>query len=211
MKSQSILFNLYKSFWDVREVLTQAPALTMDLSGKTVGNIDVLRAEAEVYSLVSYLLSVSDVRNVSVEDILKIIQHTYNSQPFWKDLLLNYVDFVNQKEAEEIQREGLRLRKQACDVLNEIRQEEYQRKMLVKVYADKIKKEKFPVDAERLMASYFTMYRHDSKKAWETLISNPGYFSPIITTDRNGHAVLTPIQAKEVNKKLAKFLKGLRV
>lgn len=211
MISKQHLFNLYKKFFEQRNVLEGAPRLTMDMDTLTPTEIDFQLAEAEVAALVSYLLGVPDVRQMEVKEIVSIINKGYADQPFWKDLLLSHLDFVNEKNAEKLRLKADELQKEAYRVYNEVRQEEHRRRTLVKTYADVIHKENFAIDAERLMTSYFSMYRKDSKKAWETLTTNPGYFSPIITTDTNGHTILTPEEALAENKKIAKFLKSLRV
>lgn len=211
MTSKQLIFNLYRNFFEQRAVLGEAPALTMNIDELTENDFDFRLAEKEVGALVSYLLGVQNVHAITVSDMIRIIKNGYEDQPFWRNLLLDYVQFVNQKEAEEIAEKGRELRKEAYQVLNEIRQEEHRRKVLVKTYAEQIQKERFSIDAERLISSYFNMYRKDSQKAWETLITNPAYFAPIITTDQNGHTILTPEEAVAENKKIAKFLKSLRV
>lgn len=211
MTSKQLLFNLYKKFFEQRSVLDGAPVLSMNANELTIEDFDFRLAEKEMSALVSYLLSVKDVGEMTVSDMLRIIKKGYEDQPFWKNLLIDYVQVVNQKEAERLVQEGRELKNKACQVLDEIRQEEYRRKMLVKTYAEQIQKQHFSINAERLMTSYFSMYRKNPQKAWETLITNPGYFSPIITTDQNGNTILTPEEAITENRKIAQFLKSLRV
>ena len=55
------------------------------------------------------------------------------------------------------------------------------------------------------------MYRQDAKKAYDTLITNPAYFSPIIATDADGSPLLTPAEATAENQRIAKFLKTLKI
>ena len=101
-----------------------------------------------------------------------------------------------------------RYNKQRCGF---IAKEEHRQKELIKQFGDQVAKEGFHIDAYRLIKTYFSMYRQDPKKAYETLISNPAYFSHIITTDKDDNILLTPTEAIEENKKLASFLKKLKI
>ena len=81
---------------------------------------------------------------------------------------------------------------------------------IINHFAAKITAAKFHVDGAALIRNYLKMTQKDAKKAWEVLITNPAYFSPIKTTDAQGKTILNPTQATEENQKLAKFLKGLK-
>ena len=54
------------------------------------------------------------------------------------------------------------------------------------------------------------MKKQDAKQAWEVLTTNPAFFSPIIVKDAMGGVVVSKEDAINENKKLAKFLKGLK-
>ena len=55
------------------------------------------------------------------------------------------------------------------------------------------------------------MRRQDAKQAWAVLTTNPAFFSPINVKDEMGVVRLSKEAAIDENKKLAKFLKGLKV
>ena len=97
------------------------------------------------------------------------------------------------------------------EVLQQIQQQEADEKATILAYATPVKEQGFAIDAQRMMQNYFNMCRKDQKKAWEILITNPAWFSPIITTNKDGDVVLTPQQAIEENQKIGKFLKKLSI
>ncbi len=78
-----------------------------------------------------------------------------------------------------------------------------------------IQRKGFPVNATKLVNNYFTLAKKDPEKAYQTLITNPLYFSPI-QMDRLpkkffGLIPPGPKEARAVNKRLATFLKHLKV
>ena len=50
----------------------------------------------------------------------------------------------------------------------------------------------------------------DSDKAWNTLIANPAFFSPIIVEDNEGKRILSVDDAKKINKKMGSFIKKMK-
>ena len=50
----------------------------------------------------------------------------------------------------------------------------------------------------------------DAKKAWDVLIENPAFFSPIIVEDENGKRILSIADAKDINKKIGAFAKKIK-
>ena len=77
-----------------------------------------------------------------------------------------------------------------------------------------IERKRFPVDAKKLITNYFNLARKDPDKAYETLITNPLFFSPIQLErmPRKFFGLVKP-SAKDaiaVNKQLASFLKHLK-
>lgn len=211
MSADMMIIELYKKLYAQRTVLSEAPQLTIDLDTTAPTQETLPLLARQVQAVVSYLLGVSDVTAYETANILNIISSAYSNQPFWKDILLDYVDYSIQTKREECQKEALDLHQQARQGMQVILDEEAKRKKLVRTFAEKIEKEHFAINAQKLMENYFTMYRQDAKKAWETLTTNPGFLSPIITTDRSGRTVLSPKEAVEENKKIAKFLKSLKV
>ena len=211
MTAREQLFALYTKCFEQRAVLTEAPPLTITITDFTIDNFDETLAQTEISKLMSYLLSVRNAATIPVKEALNIVEKTYSSQPFWKNLILDYLEYRVQKEAESLAEKAEIARKEAAEVLRQIREREAHQRAMIKAYADPLKEQKFAIDAQRLILNYMNMSRKDAKRAWEELTTNPGYFSPIITTDKEGNTVLTPDQARAENKKIAKFLKGLSV
>lgn len=211
MAASDILFNLYSRLYSQRAVLTAAPPLSVDIGQYTMKSFPISLVEKEAGAIVSYLCGVRNVDESEVKDIVKIVKDTYGNQPFWKDIILDYLEYKLKVQQENIYKKNVELLKETNRVLNEIRQEENRRKELVRKFGDVIKKEKFHIDCYRLMQTYFTMYRQDAKVAYDTLITNPAYFSPIITVDPNGNQLLTPAEAIVENQRVAAFLKTLKI
>ncbi len=211
MASKEILYTLYRKLYEQRAVLTAAPKLTVEINEYSAETYPEPLVEKECTAIVSYLCGVTDINDIAVNDVLKIVKRNYEDQPFWKNIILDFLEYKLRQQQEDQYKKNVELLKESTRVLNEIRQEEHRRKSLVKAFGDKIQAAGFRVDGYKLMMRYFSMYRKDSKKAYDTLITNPGYFSPIVTVDSSGNLMLTPKEAVEENKKLAKFLKGLKI
>ena len=78
-----------------------------------------------------------------------------------------------------------------------------------------VKRKHFPVDAKKLVNNYFSLAKRDPDKAYETLITNPLFFSPIILErmPKKFFGLIKP-SAKDamiVNKQMASFFKSLKV
>ena len=104
------LKQIYTKFYDQREVLTEAPALSQD---PTNSSFDEEKADKELANLISYLMGVADIQKESFERIVEIIQEHYDDQPEWKELLVEYFQYTTQKEEEN-------LKKQEDDLIKEI-------------------------------------------------------------------------------------------
>ena len=211
MSAKDKLFTIYQTLYAQRNVLTQAPALTVDISMFSANTMDYHTIRKETAAIVSYLMGVKDIDKVNVKNALVSIEKNYSTQPFWKNLILDYLSFANEEEAEQLFEKAQKAREKALDILHQIQQQEANEKATIKAYAAPLKEQGFAIDGERMMKNYLNMCRKDPKKAWDILIDNPAWFSPIITHNKNGEAILTPTQAIEENKKIGKFLKKLSI
>ena len=211
MTAREQLFSVYKKCYEQRAVLTEAPQMTIDIAGLTPENYDEKAVRSQTSKVISYLLNVRNVDKLSIQEAVSIVDKTYSEQPFWKNLILDYLSFLVQEEAEQLSRKAEMARQEARTILYEIKKREAEQKLMIKTYAEPLKEQKFAIDAVRLITNYLNMVRKDSKKAWDVLTTNPGYFSPIIAVDNDGKVILTPEQAKSENKKIAGFLKKLSV
>lgn len=211
MTAREQLFALYKKCYEQRSVLTDATPLTIDVTSLNADSFDYQGAKSEIEKVMQYLLSVRNIQKISIPEALVIVERTYNNQPFWKNLILDYLSFTVQERSEKFTQNAASARQRAEEVLDKIKSKEAEQKAIIAAYSAPLKEQNFAIDGVRLISNYLNMSRKDPKKAWDVLISNPGYFSPIITTDKEGKTILTPEQAKTENKKIAKFLKGLSV
>lgn len=211
MKPNQLLHAIYTKLWEQRAVLTEFPPLTIDITQTTPETMNYNQAKDETGHIVSHLLAVKNVQETPLKDALKTATTVYQNQAFWKGIILDYLTFLNAETTEQIKQQGEEARQQVVEALNQINTYEEQQTHIVKTYAESVKKAGFPVNAEQMIRNYLKMHQQDANKAWQTLITNPAYFSPIITTDENGNTTLTPQQATDYNKKLGVFLKKLSV
>ena len=211
MSAKDKLFTIYQTLYAQRTILTEAPALTVDISAFSANTMDYPKVRKEVASIISYLMGVKDIDKVEVKNALMSVKKNYANQPFWKNLILDYLSFANEEEAEQLAIQAQQAREKALEILQQIQQQEANEKATILAYATPVKEQGFAINAEKMMQNYFNMCRKDQKKAWEILITNPAWFSPIITTNKEGDIVLTPQQAIEENKKIGKFLKKLSI
>ena len=211
MSAKEQLYTIYKKIYAQRSVLADFGTVTVDLSNETPDTMNYAHIRNEASAIISRLLAVKDINKVTMPDAIKMTEKIYGNQPFWKELIIQWLSFANTEEAEQIQQRATKARKHAEDVLRQIQEAEAQEKATIKAYAEPLRKNKFAIDGEKMMQNYLNMCRKDPKKAWEILISNPGWFSPIITHNKDGEELMTPAQAIEENKKIGKFLKGLSI
>lgn len=209
MTENQQLISLYKKLFDQKAILTKAPALTLDPTNATEQTFPTVQALTEIEQIIAYLLGLKSMHQVSLEQALSICQKAYATQPYWKDVILDYLDYKNDQEEAALKVEGQKIAQQGKDILEEIQQHETEFQSTVQSYAAQVEKANFPVDAKKLIRNYLNMASYDPEKAYKTLTENPAYFSPIKTQDKNGKQLLSAEQAKEQNKKLAHFLSKL--
>lgn len=211
MSAKDKLFTIYQTLYAQRSVLTQAPALTVDITQFSANTMDYKTIRQETAAVISYLMGVRNIDKVDVRNALMSVEKNYTNQPFWKNLILEYLAFANEEEAEQLLKKTQKAREDALNILQQIQQQEANEKATIIAYAKPLKEQGFAIDGEKMMKNYLNMCRKDAKKAWDILISNPAWFSPIITHNSNGDLVLTPTQAIEENKKIGHFLKKLSI
>ncbi|MGN0919651.1 MAG: hypothetical protein ACI4OR_02700 [Alphaproteobacteria bacterium] len=94
------LKQIYTKFYNLRDVLNEAPALSQD---PVSASFDPKIADTELAKVISYLIGVPDIQKESFERAIEIIETYYETQPEWQALLVEYFDYENQKEKEELQ------------------------------------------------------------------------------------------------------------
>ena len=100
------------------------------------------------------------------------------------------------------------------EIINDIREMEEEEREMKESFITAIERKNFPVDARKLINNYFTLAKKDPDKAYDTLITNPLFFSPIqmerMPKKFFGLVKPSPKDAIAVNKRLASFLKNLK-
>lgn len=130
-------------------------------------------------------------------------------------IILGYLMILADMQMIQQKLEMKEIKEEEEDVINEIREIEEEEKEMKQDFIKAIQRKNFPVDAERLINNYFNLAKKDSEKAYHTLITNPLFFSPIqmekMPRKFFGLVKAGPKDALAVNKRLASFLKNLKV
>ena len=204
------IIQLYQRFYAQKNMLGERPPLTIDVNKIGAAEFPTDQAMAEMTAAAAYLMGRSTLQNVSFKEQVQIVRDAYGDQPFWQQLLFDYLDLTLVVEEARLKRESEELHDKTEELLFELKVRENHVEDIISHFADKIQSADFHVDAKNLLRNYFKMARRDAKEAWEMLIKNPAYFSPIVARDDNGKEVLSPAHATAENIRLAHFLKGLK-
>ncbi|MDD3669013.1 MAG: hypothetical protein PHX68_01825 [Alphaproteobacteria bacterium] len=202
---------VYRAFYEQRSLLAGAPPLTIPADGVAPADFPDAQARRELGAVAAYLLGVPNIENAPFNRLLSLVQSGYGDQPFWRGLILDYLDCVLRDKRDELRREGAAARVRIAESLARVRAADREQKMLVDAFAGRIAEQHFPINAKKLVRNYFRMARAHPDEAWAVLTANPGQFSPIQTRDKSGAVVLTPEQAVDANKKIAGFVKKMRL
>ena len=123
------------------------------------------------------------------------------------DIMLD-IDILREKMKQAV------IRKRAKQLINDITASKERVDALKQRFVSAIERKKFPVDAKKLIDNYFTLAKKDPEQAYQTLITNPLYFSPIqlelMPKKLFGLSKPSAQDAMAVNKQLASFLKRLK-
>ena len=205
--------NIYQEFFKNKELLGDAGVLLSVapewILAEEGWGPQTRLADENLLNLFSKLSGGLDFKNVECKKIIDQVNMGYKDQPYWRELLFDYIEYWLIKEEKEILEEEKNLLNEVKSTLKDVMIMEAQEKKVIQSFASKIKKAGFKVDAERLVANYFKMMQQNKEEAWSVLTSNPAMFSPTIVKDEKGVVRLTPDQAREENSRLAKFLKRL--
>lgn len=102
MSSKELIFKLYKKFYEQRSVLNGAPTLSLDIEHQNIETFDENIADNELTALVSYMMGTKDVKQLSWNEALVLVEKYYENQPQWQRLLLDYFSYTLEKEKENI-------------------------------------------------------------------------------------------------------------
>ena len=205
------LIEIYKKLYQYRDMLRGGPSLTLDVSAMDEDKQaeSFRKMNSELTLTISYLLGLKEDQ-MSVQTMLDSLLKHYKNDDFWRRVILDYIEVQQEKDEEDIAIEKREVKKKGKSLQEKIRAFQKQRKELIKRFSAEIENEKFPVNAQRLFKNYLHMADLDAEKAWDTLIVNPAFFSPIVVEDKEGNRILSVDDAKKVNKKMGSFIKKMK-
>lgn len=216
MNLKKMFLNVYEPFFQNKDLLGEGSAfLTVEPEAvlNEEGEMGPLKnlAEEQLIKVINLFLGGRDVAKENECRMAEYVIAQYKDQEYWRDLILDFLEYRLEKEHFELLEEQKSLLAQTKETLKEILFIEAQEKKVIQSFADRVKKEGFKVNAEKLIANYLKMCKQDKEEAWRILITNPALFSPIIVTNEKGKVCLSPKAAQKENERLAQFLKQLRL
>lgn len=208
---QQRLINIYKQLYQYRDMLKGSPALTFDVDAMTSDSIansfDAIKTQ--IVPVIAYLLGLRGT-DLPVATMIDQLNRHYKKDDFWRNLLLNYIELCQEEDEEKLAEQQQQIQSQGLSLYEKLRNFQRRRKEIIDSFASKMAPENFPVNAERLFRNYLNMADLDAQKAWNVLIENPAFFSPIIVEDENGKRILSIADAKDINKKIGAFVKKIK-
>ncbi len=208
---QQRLINIYKQLYQYRDMLKGSPALTFDvdaMTGDSIANsFDAIKTQ--IVPVIAYLLGLRGTE-LPVATMIDQLNRHYKKDDFWRNLLLNYIELCQEEDEEKLAEQQQQIQSQGLSLYEKLRNFQRRRKEIIDSFASKMAPENFPVNAERLFRNYLNMADLDAQKAWDVLIENPAFFSPIIVEDENGKRILSIADAKDINKKIGAFVKKIK-
>ena len=208
---QQRLVDIYKKLYQYRDMLKNGPTLTFDIDTMSEEEVESSyhQINGQLTECVSYLLGMQG-QALSVEGMLDSLIKHYTEDDFWRRLLLDYIEVRQEEDEEDVAKQKQEVKEQGTALYEKIRAYQKQRKDLIRRFSSEIEPQKFPINAERMFKNYLRMADLDQKKAWDVLISNPAFFSPIIVEDKDGNRILSVSDAKDINKKIGAFIKKMK-
>lgn len=151
-------------------------------------------------------------KNPSDEQILNFAEKTTDEN--LQATLISYVETLIELDGCEIAYNMRKAKAEKRKIERKIIQEHNERKERMQKYIALIEKEKFPIDAERLVNNFFKTIRKDAEGAKKILETNPATFAPIeiekIKPRFFGMIKAKPEDGIKVNKEIGKFFKKLK-
>ena len=209
MELKELFYSIHKRCYEQRANLTQAGPITINTSLFTPDTLDVIEAEKEINAVMSYLMS-KDIQALSPTAIVETIKKVYMNQPFWKELLLDYLTWITTIKASKLEYQLKTIYNDISGSLQKINTILLQKQVVINRCVEQAQKHKFSVNMPKLIQNYLNAARINPEKAWQTLITNPAFFSPIITVNEKGKQILSPKEASNQNNLLANFFKNFR-
>ncbi len=215
IKKVKMLLSVYQRMYEQKDLLPDVESYldydASSLTPETVDSASLSAIEMRMGKVASYLMGRRDVFAEEIDALIPLVKNNYTDQEFWRELLFDFIEYMILREKVSVIEEEEALLEESKRLMLEIYQHEVVEKAIVDTFAAKIQKAGFKVDAKKLVRNYLKMKKQDAKHAWIMLTTNPAFFSPIIVKDAMGVVVVSKEDAINENKRLAKFLKGLKV
>lgn len=207
MSQTETLIRLYTDLLTNQGLITPAPVLRITKE-QLAQNPDESVMMQDLLDMACSLLAVpSDTRDTAV--LINSLNQRYpNPTSFWRAFISDIIGLID--PAKRPQANGA-LVAQGQQILRKLNDYISNRNAIIAICEKKIEEAHFPVDAHALLLNYINMARRQPEQAWEILTTTPAYFSPIITTDKNGKTIISADKGKQWNTDLAQFLKNLTV
>lgn len=205
------MIHIYQQLFQYKDMIKDAPPLSIDISTISEEERDSHYDEiqSQLSNVVAYLLGLH-IEDLSIMNMLESLKAHYTENDFWRLILLDYIDACQQQAEDDLKKQKIEAQKKGKALYNKIIEYQRQRKQLIDSFANQLDKQKFPIDAKRLFRNYLNMSDIDSKQAWNMLIDNPAVFSPLIVENEKGERVVSISAAKQINKKIGKFIKTMK-
>ena len=214
---QSNIIAIYKQLFQYKHLLSGGADLTFNVSELDEAFLESRFPEIEnqLKNAVAFLLGIriaaTDQNSpLPVEKMLSSVEKTYKKDDFWRRLLLDYIEVRQQEDEKQIRQKKQTVQQEGLDLYKKLSNFRKRRKEIISSFAKKLNEEKLPIDATRLFTNYLNMADIDAEEAWKVAITNPAFFAPINTVDKNGKRNLSVSGAKEVNKKAAAAIKKMK-
>lgn len=172
----------------------------------------------DIYNAWTLMLAAQPVRlsnlppKATDEQILEYAEKT--SDENLQMALISYVEILIELEGCEIAYNMRKAKSERRKIEKAIYEEHKRRQERMKAYIEAIKKQDFPIDAERLVTNYFKTAKKDPDGAQKMLENNPATFAPIQIDKLKprffGMIKPKPEDGIRVNKEIGKFLKDLK-
>lgn len=149
-----------------------------------------------------------------IEDELDRIEEQ-ESETIADQIILAYLSFMIDMYKVRRKMELKDVDNEISGIVDDIQKLDNENNDIKKKFVSAIRRKNFPVDAEKLVNNYFNLSKKDPDKAYETLITNPLFFSPVqiekLPKKLFGLVKPSAKDAIALNKQLASFFKRLKI
>ncbi len=211
----AIEYKAHKKNLEMPDCLLPSNLKKMDLS-----NVFALEETIDsVKILVDFIQKTGMVNEQTKANAKKFLEENKGKDNPAMDLVNKFIHLIKMlkasiknKDIEYEYEEAIRMSEEAIKSILEERN-------AIEAVAQKVEKGGFPIDARKLVRNFLSASKQDAKKAYETLITNPAYFSPLILKGKmtlwrkltgKGPKMPPPEVGQRINKQLAAFLKNLK-